>query len=89
VRVLWPLSIHSLDDEFEVRLDFDIPPEEKEFLKKRKVLVGQALQKELGLSSSPDPKKVHGDEFYALITHCTNGCLSSIIYTLMKTEYCC
>ncbi|XP_064790417.1 cytosolic phospholipase A2 zeta-like [Oncorhynchus masou masou] len=47
-----------LDDEFEVRLDFDIPPEEKEFLKKRKVLVGQALQKELGLSSAPDPKNV-------------------------------
>ncbi|CAB1343553.1 unnamed protein product, partial [Coregonus sp. 'balchen'] len=42
----------------EVRLDFDVPPEEKEFLKKRKVLVGQALQKELGLSSPPDPKKV-------------------------------
>ncbi|XP_020337275.1 cytosolic phospholipase A2 zeta [Oncorhynchus kisutch] len=46
------------DIEFEVRLDFDIPPEEKEFLNKRKVLVGQALQKELGLTSPPDPKKL-------------------------------
>ncbi|KAM9394923.1 cytosolic phospholipase A2 zeta [Salvelinus alpinus] len=46
------------DIEFKVRLDFDIPPEEKEFLKKRKVLVGQALRKELGLTSPPDPKKL-------------------------------
>ncbi|XP_068574974.1 cytosolic phospholipase A2 zeta-like [Cebidichthys violaceus] len=39
-----------------IRLDFDIPTQEKEFLKKRNVVVAQALQKLLGAPS--DPKKV-------------------------------
>ncbi|XP_035859477.1 cytosolic phospholipase A2 zeta-like [Sander lucioperca] len=41
-----------------VRLDLDIPPQEKEYLKKRKVVVAQALQKMLGLGSPPETKKV-------------------------------
>ncbi|XP_068424046.1 cytosolic phospholipase A2 zeta-like [Clinocottus analis] len=41
---------------FAIRLDFDIPTQEKEFLKKRSVVVSQALQK---LFDNPtDPKKV-------------------------------
>ncbi|XP_056292174.1 cytosolic phospholipase A2 zeta [Pseudoliparis swirei] len=39
-----------------VRLDFDIPTQEKEYLKKRSVVVAQALQKLLGAPT--DPKKV-------------------------------
>ncbi|KAG7999834.1 Cytosolic phospholipase A2 zeta, partial [Nibea albiflora] len=41
-----------------VRLGSDIPPQEKEFLKKRKAVVAQALQKILGLGSPPEPEKV-------------------------------
>ncbi|XP_056292175.1 cytosolic phospholipase A2 beta-like [Pseudoliparis swirei] len=39
-----------------VRLDFDIPTQEKEFLKKRSVVVAQALEKLFGAQN--DPKKV-------------------------------
>ncbi|TNN40817.1 Cytosolic phospholipase A2 zeta [Liparis tanakae] len=39
-----------------VRLDFDIPSQEKEYLKKRSVVVAQALEKLLGAPT--DPKKV-------------------------------
>ncbi|XP_071401263.1 cytosolic phospholipase A2 zeta-like [Centroberyx affinis] len=53
------LQTHDcMEEGLEVRLDFDIPPQEKEYLEKRKVVVGQALQKLLGLSSPPGPKKV-------------------------------
>ncbi|KAK5853525.1 hypothetical protein PBY51_014670 [Eleginops maclovinus] len=45
-------------DTFGVRLDFDIPCQEKEFLKKRKVVVAEALQNFLGLGSLPQPHKV-------------------------------
>ncbi|RXN38789.1 cytosolic phospholipase A2 zeta-like protein [Labeo rohita] len=48
----------SSDEELDVRLDFDIPVEEKNFLVKRKKVVSQALQKALNLSSAPDPNKV-------------------------------
>ncbi|KAL2083395.1 hypothetical protein ACEWY4_021168 [Coilia grayii] len=41
-----------------VRLDFDIPLEEKSFLEKRKEVVGNAFQKLLGLSSPPEREKV-------------------------------
>ncbi|KAF7667859.1 hypothetical protein LDENG_00040870 [Lucifuga dentata] len=41
-----------------VRLEFDIPHQEKEYLKKRKPLVGQTLQKLLGLSSPPESNKM-------------------------------
>ncbi|XP_074501749.1 cytosolic phospholipase A2 zeta [Sebastes fasciatus] len=41
-----------------VRLDFDIPLQEKEYLKKRKVVVAQAFQKLLGLGSPLEPEKV-------------------------------
>uniref|UniRef100_A0A8C2DUP8 Phospholipase A2 n=1 Tax=Cyprinus carpio TaxID=7962 RepID=A0A8C2DUP8_CYPCA len=46
------------DEELDVRLDFDIPVEEKNFLVKRKKVVSQALQKALNLSSAPEPSKV-------------------------------
>ncbi|XP_034754738.1 cytosolic phospholipase A2 zeta-like isoform X2 [Etheostoma cragini] len=46
------------EERLAVRLDADIPPQEKEFLKKRKVVVAQALQKILGLNSPPKTKKV-------------------------------
>uniref|UniRef100_UPI003AADD13B cytosolic phospholipase A2 zeta-like isoform X1 n=1 Tax=Centroberyx gerrardi TaxID=166262 RepID=UPI003AADD13B len=53
------LQTHDcMEEGLEVRMDFDIPPQEKEYLEKRKVVVGQALQKLLGLSSPPGPKKV-------------------------------
>uniref|UniRef100_A0A672ZX05 Phospholipase A2 n=1 Tax=Sphaeramia orbicularis TaxID=375764 RepID=A0A672ZX05_9TELE len=45
-------------DHLDVRLDFDIPPAEKEFLKKRKVGVAKALQKLLGLQTPLRPDKV-------------------------------
>ncbi|XP_073683027.1 cytosolic phospholipase A2 zeta [Garra rufa] len=46
------------DEDLDMRLDFDIPEEEKTFLVKRKKVVSQALQKALNLSSAPDPNKV-------------------------------
>ncbi|XP_052475918.1 cytosolic phospholipase A2 zeta [Carassius gibelio] len=46
------------DEELDVRLEFDIPVEEKKFLVKRKKVVSQALQAALNLSSAPDPSKV-------------------------------
>nr|XP_046258518.1 cytosolic phospholipase A2 beta [Scatophagus argus] len=53
------METHEGDDEIlAVRLDFDIPPEEKEYLKKRKVVVAQALQNILGLASQPEPTEV-------------------------------
>ncbi|XP_076022238.1 cytosolic phospholipase A2 beta-like [Genypterus blacodes] len=53
------LHTHESEDEpLAVRLQSDIPPQEKEFLKKRKVIVGQGLQKLLNLSSPPEPKKM-------------------------------
>ncbi|XP_035519757.1 cytosolic phospholipase A2 zeta-like [Morone saxatilis] len=53
------VEMHECEEEsLAVRLDFNIPPQEKEYLKKRKVVVAQALQKLLGLGSQPEPKKV-------------------------------
>ncbi|XP_033978302.1 cytosolic phospholipase A2 zeta-like [Trematomus bernacchii] len=55
------LHLHTHDgteETFGVRLDFDIPSQEKEFLKKRKDVVAQALQNFLGLGSLPQPNKV-------------------------------
>ncbi|TRY60476.1 hypothetical protein DNTS_028910 [Danionella cerebrum] len=46
------------DEALDVRLDFDIPPEEKNFLQKRRKAVSQALQKVLNLTSAPDPSTV-------------------------------
>ncbi|XP_076599459.1 cytosolic phospholipase A2 zeta-like [Chaetodon auriga] len=46
------------EDPLAVRLDFDIPPQEKEYLKKRKGVVAQALQKILGLGSQLGPEQV-------------------------------
>uniref|UniRef100_A0A671N1D4 Phospholipase A2, group IVF, tandem duplicate 1 n=1 Tax=Sinocyclocheilus anshuiensis TaxID=1608454 RepID=A0A671N1D4_9TELE len=54
ITVSLPLGEVKLD----VRLDFDIPVEEKNFLVKRKKVVSQALQKALKLSSAPKPSKV-------------------------------
>lgn len=52
------LEIHSKAEFLAVRMDFDIPTEEKEFVKKRKVVVAQAMQKLLGLESEPQPETV-------------------------------
>ncbi|XP_034040987.1 cytosolic phospholipase A2 beta-like isoform X2 [Thalassophryne amazonica] len=41
-----------------VRLEFDIPPQEKEYLKKRKEVLRQALQRFLGFSSTSEPEMV-------------------------------
>ncbi|XP_052436077.1 cytosolic phospholipase A2 zeta [Carassius gibelio] len=46
------------DEKLDVRLDFDIPLEENNFLVKRRKVVSQALQKALKLSSAPEPSKV-------------------------------
>ncbi|XP_016379190.1 cytosolic phospholipase A2 zeta-like [Sinocyclocheilus rhinocerous] len=46
------------DEKLDMRLDFDIPMEEKNFLVKRQKVVSQALQKALNLSSAPEPSKV-------------------------------
>ncbi|XP_059374793.1 cytosolic phospholipase A2 zeta-like [Carassius carassius] len=46
------------DEELDVRLEFDIPVEEKNFMVKRKKVVSQALQTALNLSSAPEPSKV-------------------------------
>ncbi|KAM3606464.1 uncharacterized protein V6R79_017023 [Siganus canaliculatus] len=48
----------SEEESYAVRLDFGIPPEEKEYLKQRKHVVTQALQKVLGFDSQPKPDKV-------------------------------
>ncbi|XP_054653674.1 cytosolic phospholipase A2 beta-like isoform X2 [Dunckerocampus dactyliophorus] len=48
----------SVDNHLAVRLDFDIPQQEKEYLKKRKLFVGQNMQKLFGLDSPPSPNKV-------------------------------
>ena len=41
-----------------MRLDFDIPSSEKDFMEKRKVVVGQALHKLLELNSPLQTDKV-------------------------------
>ncbi|XP_030011564.1 cytosolic phospholipase A2 zeta-like isoform X3 [Sphaeramia orbicularis] len=46
------------EEELDVRMEFDIPHEEKEFLKKRKVVVAQSLQKLLGLECPLKPDQV-------------------------------
>ncbi|XP_030011021.1 cytosolic phospholipase A2 zeta-like isoform X2 [Sphaeramia orbicularis] len=46
------------EEELDVRMEFDIPHEEKEFLKKRKVVVAQSLQKLLGLKCPLKPDQV-------------------------------
>uniref|UniRef100_A0A8C2DTP3 Phospholipase A2 n=1 Tax=Cyprinus carpio TaxID=7962 RepID=A0A8C2DTP3_CYPCA len=62
VSAIWRyLNIHyniKWTQKLDVRLDFDIPVEEKNFLVKRKKVVSQALQKALNLSSAPEPSKV-------------------------------
>lgn len=52
------MIICSVDDRIAVRLEFDIPPQEKEFLKKRKLIVGQNMQKLFGLDSPPSASQV-------------------------------
>ncbi|KAM9345079.1 LOW QUALITY PROTEIN: cytosolic phospholipase A2 zeta-like [Symphorus nematophorus] len=53
------METHECDEEpHAICLEVDIPPQEKEYLKKRKVVVAQALQKLLGLGSQPAPEKV-------------------------------
>ncbi|KAG5278396.1 hypothetical protein AALO_G00098520 [Alosa alosa] len=45
------------EENLALRLDFDIPLAERDFLEKRKAVVGHALQKLLGLSSPPQTDK--------------------------------
>ncbi|XP_065100992.2 cytosolic phospholipase A2 zeta-like [Paramisgurnus dabryanus] len=45
-------------EELDVRLEFDIPKEEKNFLVKRSKVVSEALQKVLNLITTPEPRKV-------------------------------
>ncbi|KAB5562006.1 hypothetical protein PHYPO_G00013010 [Pangasianodon hypophthalmus] len=51
-------TVESTEEDMKVRLDFDIPAEEKAFLAKRKEVVSRALQKILNLKSPLDPSKV-------------------------------
>ncbi|XP_077351530.1 cytosolic phospholipase A2 beta-like [Festucalex cinctus] len=46
------------NDHIAVRMDFDIPPQEKEYLKKRKVIVGQNMRKLFGLDTTPSPDQI-------------------------------
>nr|XP_057912632.1 cytosolic phospholipase A2 zeta-like [Doryrhamphus excisus] len=48
----------SVDNPLAVRMDFDIPQQEKEYLKKRKIIVRQNMQNLFGLDSPPSPNKV-------------------------------
>ncbi|KAG7328644.1 hypothetical protein KOW79_008588 [Hemibagrus wyckioides] len=55
------LQVNTVDcsvKDMKVRMDFDIPAEEKAFLVKRREVVSRALQKILKLKSSLDPSKV-------------------------------
>ncbi|XP_061913871.1 cytosolic phospholipase A2 beta-like [Entelurus aequoreus] len=52
------VETHESLDNLAVRLDFDIPQQEKEYLKKRKTIVGQNMQHIFGLDSPPPPNKV-------------------------------
>lgn len=61
------LEIHSKAEFLAVRMDFDIPPEEKEFVMKRKVVVAQATQKLLGLESEPQLETVVSPVFSIII----------------------
>ncbi|KAM9466379.1 cytosolic phospholipase A2 zeta-like [Clarias gariepinus] len=51
-------SCRSSEEDMKVRLDFDIPAEEKVFLVKRKEVVSRALQKILNLQVPLDPTQV-------------------------------
>lgn len=46
------------EEDMKVRLDFDIPAEEKAFLEKRREVVSHALQTILSLETPLDPTKV-------------------------------
>ncbi|XP_053365743.1 cytosolic phospholipase A2 zeta-like [Clarias gariepinus] len=50
--------VESSEEDMKVRLDFDIPAEEKVFLVKRKEVVSRALQKILNLQVPLDPTQV-------------------------------
>ncbi|KAK3537436.1 hypothetical protein QTP70_009975 [Hemibagrus guttatus] len=51
-------TVESSEEDMKVRLDFDIPAEEKAFLLKRREVVSRALQKILKLKSPLEPSKV-------------------------------
>ncbi|KAG7328604.1 hypothetical protein KOW79_008548 [Hemibagrus wyckioides] len=51
-------TVESSEEDMKVRLDFDIPAEEKAFLVKRREVVSHALQKILKLKSPLEPSKV-------------------------------
>lgn len=48
----------SSEKDMKVRLDFDIPAEEKAFLAKRRAVASRALQTFFSLKSPLDPAKV-------------------------------
>ncbi|MCJ8736579.1 hypothetical protein PDJAM_G00014110 [Pangasius djambal] len=51
-------TVDSSEEDMKVRLDFDIPAEEKAFLVKRKQVVSRALEKILNLQTPLDPNQV-------------------------------
>ncbi|KAM9466678.1 cytosolic phospholipase A2 epsilon-like [Clarias gariepinus] len=51
-------TVDSPEEDMKVRLDFDIPAEEKAFLVKRSEVVSRALQTFLNLKTPPNPSKV-------------------------------
>ncbi|KAF4084373.1 hypothetical protein AMELA_G00127920 [Ameiurus melas] len=53
-------TVDSPEEDMKVRLDFDIPVEEKKFLVKRRQVVSCALQKFLNLKTPLDPNKSGG-----------------------------
>ncbi|KAJ8287363.1 hypothetical protein COCON_G00000220 [Conger conger] len=52
------LKTKDCSEELDVRLGFDIPAEEKQFLEKRGAVVSRALQELLNLPSTPEPHQV-------------------------------
>lgn len=52
------MCVCSPEEDMKVRLDFDIPAEEKAFLVKRKQVVSRALQTFLNLKTPLDPNQV-------------------------------
>lgn len=60
----------SEEERLAVRLDFDIPEEEKEFLKKRRSVVAKTLQELLGLESLPTSRQVRQRVALSPCTRC-------------------
>ncbi|TSU37063.1 Cytosolic phospholipase A2 beta [Bagarius yarrelli] len=57
-NLLFVCNVFRPAEDMKVRLDFDIPPEEKEFLVKRKIVAAKALQKVFNLETPLDDSQV-------------------------------